>query len=71
MLCYQFTGCNVDPGVGLLIVICLFVVLALLLKRDSMADLFRGAVGALLNILISLMEKRTNGKGKRKPSSKE
>jgi hypothetical protein len=62
MLCYTLEGCNVDPAVGLLVVICLCVLGALLLNRDSMGGLFRRAVEALLNILVRLVEKRTGTK---------
>lgn len=55
---------NIPPQVvgdaGLLIVICLFVAAALLLKGDNMAELFRGAVAALLTILIKTLEKQVD-----------
>lgn len=59
MTCLTFETCNIDPAVGLVIVICLLTLAAVVFKGDLMGASFRGAVDALLKLLIRLLEKRT------------
>lgn len=63
MTCLRLESCNIDPVLGLLLVICLFTAAALLLGRDRMGTSYRRAVDALLQLLINLLTRVTRSKG--------
>ena len=63
MTCVKFESCNIDPVVWLVIVICLLAVAAVVSRRGSMAVALRGAVVALLGVLVRLIQRRENDHG--------